>query len=96
MVQFLSNELFLWLMTDSDYGLLVPADMMDREVIPHTEKFSDWNGWGAKITATDSVRQAFGETVPKACRMPVLDASGQETTIYRQRGTGNIASRWRT
>ena len=40
MVQFLSNELFLWLMSDSDNRLLVPAEVMDGEVIPHTEKFS--------------------------------------------------------
>ena len=40
MVQFLSNQLFLWLMADSDYELLVPSEVMDGEVIPHTEKFS--------------------------------------------------------
>ena len=34
-VQFLGNELFLRLMPDSDYRLLVPAEMMDGEVIPH-------------------------------------------------------------
>ena len=47
MVQFLSNELFLWLMSDCDNRLLVPAEVMDGEVIPHTEKFSGWNCWGA-------------------------------------------------
>ena len=40
MVQFLSNELFLWLMADCDNGLLVLAEVMDGKVIPHTEKFS--------------------------------------------------------
>ena len=91
MVQFLSNQLFLGLMSDCDYGLLALAEVMDGEVIPHTEKFSEWNCWGAKITATDSVRQAFGERVPKACLTylvralvsPALDARGQETAIHR-------------
>ena len=35
-------------MSDCDYGLLVPADVMDGEVIPRTEKFSGLHGWGAK------------------------------------------------
>ena len=48
MVQFLGNELFLWLMTDCDNRLLVPAEVMDGKVIPHTEKFSGWNCWRAK------------------------------------------------
>ena len=48
MLQFLSNQLFLWLMADCDNRLLVLAEVMDGEVIPHTEKFSRWNGWGAK------------------------------------------------
>ena len=47
MVQILGNELFLWLMSDCDNRLLVPAEVMDGEVIPHTEKFSRWISWGA-------------------------------------------------
>ena len=47
MLQFLSNQLFLGLMSDCDNRLLVPAEVMDGEVIPHTEKFSRLHGWGA-------------------------------------------------
>ena len=49
MVQFLSNELFFRFMSDSDYRLLVPADMMDRKVVPDGKKFSEWISWGTKI-----------------------------------------------
>ena len=45
MMQFLSNQLFLGLMSDGDYGLPIPADVMDGEVVPHTEKFSELHGW---------------------------------------------------
>ena len=45
MLQFLSNQLFLGLMTDCDYGLLVPADVMDVEVVPYGKKFSEWISW---------------------------------------------------
>ena len=48
MVQFLGNELFLGLMSDCDNGLLVPAEVMDGEVVPYRKEFSEWNGWGAK------------------------------------------------
>ena len=41
MSEFLSNQLFWGLMSDGDYGLPVPADMMYGEVIPHTETFSE-------------------------------------------------------
>ncbi len=45
MVQFLGNELFLGLMSDSDYGLIVSADVMDGEVVPYGKEFSEWHGW---------------------------------------------------
>ena len=48
MVQFLSNQFFWGLMSDCDYELLVQAEVMDGEVIPHTEEFSRWIRWGAK------------------------------------------------
>ena len=48
MVQFLSNEFFWRLMSDCDNELLVQAEVMDGEVIPHTEAFSRWIRWGAK------------------------------------------------
>ena len=41
MLQFSSNQLFLGLMPDCDNGLIVPADVMDREEVPHAEKFSE-------------------------------------------------------
>ena len=33
--------MFFSLMSDSDYGLIVPADVMDGEVIPYGKKFSE-------------------------------------------------------
>ena len=48
MVEFLSNQFFWGLMPDYDNRLPVLADMMDGEVIPHTEEFSRWICWGAK------------------------------------------------
>ena len=45
MVQFLSNQLFLWLMSDCDNGLIVPAEVMYGEVVPYGKKFSEWHGW---------------------------------------------------
>ena len=41
MVQFLSNQSFLWLMSDCDYGFVVPADVMYGEVVPYGKKFSE-------------------------------------------------------
>lgn len=37
MVQFLGNELFLWLLSDCDNGFIVSADVMDGETVSHTE-----------------------------------------------------------
>ena len=48
MSEFLSNQFFLWLMTDCDNGLLVLADMMDGEVIPYTKKFCKYISWATK------------------------------------------------
>ena len=45
MVQFLSNQLFLWLMSDCDNGLIVPASVMDGKVVPDSKKFSEWHVW---------------------------------------------------
>ena len=45
MVQFLKNQLFLWLMFDCDNGLLVPAEVMDGEVVPYRKEFSEWYSW---------------------------------------------------
>ena len=33
--------MFFSLMPDSDYGLVVPAEVMDGEVIPYCKKFSE-------------------------------------------------------
>ena len=48
MVQFLSNELFFLFMSDCDNGFIVPADVMDGEMIPYSKKFSEWHGWATK------------------------------------------------
>ncbi len=48
MMQFLGNQLFLGLMTDCDNGLLVPANVMDGEMVPYGKKFSGWHVWEAK------------------------------------------------
>ena len=32
-------------MSDSDYGFIVPAEVMDGEVVPYGKKFSEWHGW---------------------------------------------------
>ncbi len=94
MVQFLSNQLFFLFMSDCDNRLLVLAEVMDGEVVPHTEKFSEWISWGTKISCC--LTKPSRAIPSEAYRMPALDAGGQETTIYRQRGAGNIAGRWRT
>ena len=74
MVQFLSNELFFRFMSNCDYELLVPADMMERKVVPDGKKFSEWISWGTKfqVVLHKPSRAIFSE----ACRMPVLDAGG--------------------
>ena len=41
MLQSLSNQLFVGLMADCDNGLVVPAGVMDGEVIPYGKKFSE-------------------------------------------------------
>ena len=33
--------MFFLFMSDCDYGLIVPADVMDGEVIPYGKKFSE-------------------------------------------------------
>ena len=45
MVQFLSNQLFLWLRADCDNRLIVPAEVMDGEVVPYGKKFGEWHVW---------------------------------------------------
>ena len=35
-------------MSDSDYGFIVPAEVMDGEVVPYGKKFSEWHGWATK------------------------------------------------
>jgi hypothetical protein len=41
MLQFLSNQLFFGFMSNCDYGLIVPTDVMDGEAIPYGKKFSE-------------------------------------------------------
>ena len=45
MMQFLSNQLFLGLMSDCDNGLIVSADVVYGEVVPYGKKFSEWYSW---------------------------------------------------
>ena len=35
-------------MSDCDYGLIVPAGVMDGEVVPYGKKFSEWHVWATK------------------------------------------------
>ena len=34
--------------TNCDYGLIVPAGVMDGEVIPYGKRFSEWHVWATK------------------------------------------------
>ena len=45
--------MFLGLMTDCDYGLLVPADVMDVEVVPYGKKFSEWISWATNVSLAE-------------------------------------------
>lgn len=46
-VQFLGNELLFLFLSDCDDGLLVPAEVVDEEAIPHTE-FAECIVWATK------------------------------------------------
>ena len=41
MLQFSGNQLFFRFMSDCDYGLIVPAEVMDGEAIPYCKEFSE-------------------------------------------------------
>ena len=37
--------MFFLFMTDIDNRFIVPAEVMDGEVVPYGKKFSEWHGW---------------------------------------------------